>query len=83
MQGSSSVVSPILYSTAVTVRFFDAAVLALFARRAWFGGRLGSIAPTSVRISGKGRFTESPALGGELGFTDERAIQIFVALCRP
>jgi len=33
MQGSSNVVSPILYSTAVTVRFFDAAVLALFASR--------------------------------------------------
>jgi hypothetical protein len=33
MQGSSKVVSPILYSTAVTVRFFDAAVLALFASR--------------------------------------------------
>jgi len=31
MQGASKVVSPILYSTAVTVRFFDAAVLALFA----------------------------------------------------
>ena len=31
MQGSSNAVSPVLYRTAVTVRFFDAAVLALFA----------------------------------------------------
>jgi len=33
MQGSSNAVSPVLYRTAVTVRFFDAAVLALFASR--------------------------------------------------
>src|SRR5439155_10583869 len=31
MQGSSSPALPLLYSTAVTVRFFDAAALALFA----------------------------------------------------
>jgi len=31
MQGSSSPALPLLYSTAVTVRFFDAASLALFA----------------------------------------------------
>ena len=33
MQGSSSPELPLLYSTAVTVRFFDAAPLALFAAR--------------------------------------------------
>src|SRR5438067_5886633 len=82
MQGSSNAVSPILYSTAVTVRFFDAAVLALFASRARSGGRLWSIAPTYAGFSGKGDSPNRPSLGGQLGFAHEAAIQIFVALRR-
>lgn len=76
MQGSSGGTSSLLYSTAVTVRFFDAVALALFAPdlRGWRFGIL-----LSARDAGT-PWRYRPFSGSDFRLADKTAVQFFVAL---
>ena len=90
MQGSSGGASSLLYSAAVTVRFFDAVALALFARdlkerrfRILFTAKTRWMSASAVRtcgstsLQGYWRYDFS---GSDFRLADKTAVQFFVAL---
>jgi hypothetical protein len=87
MQGSSGGASSLLYSAAVTVRFFDAGPLALFAcelRLVLLGDEHGRNTGQKTCVAhrlGSLCSRNGRASGSDFRLADETPVQFFVALC--
>jgi hypothetical protein len=98
MQGSFGGASSLLYSAAVTVRFFDAVALALFAgdlglvlskgeigTQVWrpvWRTGLEACVSSSTASGGGTTGAKHLSLGGDFRLADKTAVQFFVALRR-